>query len=139
MFTANKLSAPPKLVTFNPPQALYENEVVTDAALLDHIARLPHARANFKQLVRETGAKGESRIELETALARLAARGELVELRSGHFVATARSLGPARCSSAAQCFQLTEDVRDTVRLMIGHLERPDLLDETWVRPWTDGA
>lgn len=54
-------------------------------------------------------------------------------------MATARSLGPARCSSAAQCFQLTEDVRDTVRLMIGYLERPDLLDETWVRPWTDGA
>ena len=29
-----------------------------DAALLDHIARLPHARANFKQLVRELGTKG---------------------------------------------------------------------------------
>jgi ribonuclease R len=64
---------------------------VTDAALLDHIARLPHARANFKQLVRETGAKGESRVGLETVLARLVARGELVELRSGHFVVTARS------------------------------------------------
>jgi ribonuclease R len=70
---------------------LYENEIVTDAALLDHIARLPHARANFKQLVRETGAKGHSRIELESALARLTARGDLIELRSGHFVVTARS------------------------------------------------
>ena len=29
-----------------------------DAELLDHIAKLPHARANFKQLVRELGAKG---------------------------------------------------------------------------------
>jgi len=54
-------------------------------------------------------------------------------------VAAARSLGPDRCSSAAQCFQLTQDVRDTVRLMIDYLERPDLLDVTWVRPWTDGA
>jgi ribonuclease R len=64
---------------------------VTDAELLEHIARLPHARANFKQLVRELGTKGEGRAELETALARLAARGELIELRSGHFTATSRS------------------------------------------------
>ena len=34
---------------------------MTDAALLDHISQLPHARANFKQLVRELGAKGEAR------------------------------------------------------------------------------
>jgi hypothetical protein len=53
-------------------------------------------------------------------------------------VAVARGLGPDRCSSASQCFQLTQDVRDTVRLMIDYLERPDLLDVTWVRPWTDG-
>jgi hypothetical protein len=54
-------------------------------------------------------------------------------------VAAARSLGPDRCSSAAQCFQLTQDVRDTVRLMIEYLERPDQLDVAWVRPWTDDA
>ncbi len=64
---------------------------MTDAALLDHIARLPHARANFKQLVRELGAKGESRTDLELAVARLESRGELVELRSGHFTVTAKS------------------------------------------------
>jgi hypothetical protein len=52
-------------------------------------------------------------------------------------VTVAQSLGPDRCSSAEQCFQLTQDVRDTVRLMIDYLERPDLLDVTWVRPWTD--
>jgi len=34
---------------------------MTDAALLDHIASLPHAKANFKQLVREMGAKGPDR------------------------------------------------------------------------------
>ena len=38
------------------------------------ISRLPHAKANFKQLVREMGAKSDSRAELETALARLTAR-----------------------------------------------------------------
>jgi ribonuclease R len=64
---------------------------MTDRALLDHIARLPHARANFKQLVRETGARGGSREELETALARLAARGDLIELRSGHYAVTGRT------------------------------------------------
>jgi ribonuclease R len=64
---------------------------MTDGALLDHIARLPHARANFKQLVRELGAKGDGRVSLETALARLTARGDLIELRPGHFTVTARS------------------------------------------------
>src|SRR5689334_19142944 len=64
---------------------------MTDRALLDHIARLPHARANFKQLVRETGSRGAGREELETALARLTARGDLIELRSGHYAVTARS------------------------------------------------
>jgi ribonuclease R len=64
---------------------------VTDASLLDHITRLPHARANFKQLVREMGTRGEQRDELEAALARLAARGDLIELRSGHYAVTSRS------------------------------------------------
>jgi ribonuclease R len=63
---------------------------MTDRALIDHISRLPHARANFKQLVRETGAKGATREELEAALERLTDRGELIELRSGQFVVTAR-------------------------------------------------
>jgi ribonuclease R len=64
---------------------------MTDAAVLAHISRLPHARANFKQLVRELGAKGPSRIDLQQALERLESHGDLVELRSGHFVATAES------------------------------------------------
>jgi len=64
---------------------------MTEAGLLEHIARLPHARAGFKQLVRELGMKGEDRTVLETALARLTARGDLIELRSGHYAVTARS------------------------------------------------
>src|SRR4051794_17904793 len=64
---------------------------MTDRALLDHITRLPHSRANFKQLVREIGAKGEERTDLETALARLVGRGDLLELKSGHYAVTARS------------------------------------------------
>ncbi|HTY54884.1 MAG TPA: VacB/RNase II family 3'-5' exoribonuclease, partial [Candidatus Binataceae bacterium] len=61
---------------------------MTEAALLDHITRLPHAKANFKQLVRELGPRIANREELENVLARLVARGELVETRSGHFAAT---------------------------------------------------
>src|SRR5271157_962337 len=64
---------------------------MTDRALLDHISSLPHARANFKQLVRELAAKSAKREELEAALARLAARGDLLEPRTGYFAVTAHS------------------------------------------------
>jgi ribonuclease R len=64
---------------------------MTDRALLDHISRLPHARANFKQLVREMSAKGDEREWLDAALTRLTERGDLIELRSGHFAATTRT------------------------------------------------
>ncbi len=64
---------------------------MTDAEIVAHISKLPHARANFKQLVRERGIKGGSREELEAALIRLTARGDLIELRSGHYVVTERS------------------------------------------------
>ena len=64
---------------------------MTDPVLLEHISKLPHARANFKQLVRELGARGEEREELEVALVRLIARGDLLELRSGQYAVTARS------------------------------------------------
>jgi ribonuclease R len=58
---------------------------------LDHISQLPHSKANFKQLVRELGTRGEDRATLESALARLTARGDLIELRSGHYAVTSRS------------------------------------------------
>src|SRR5450756_1478573 len=64
---------------------------MTDAAIIAHISQLPHSRANFKQLVRELGTKAESRTELEAALTRLTARGELIELKSGQYVVTART------------------------------------------------
>lgn len=64
---------------------------MTDAALLQHISGLPHARASFKQLVRELHARGADRVALERALARLEGRGDLVEIRSGQFAATAQS------------------------------------------------
>lgn len=64
---------------------------MTDAAVLDHITRLPHGKANFKQLIRELGARGEDRASLEAALERLETRGDVVQVRAGHYVATART------------------------------------------------
>lgn len=64
---------------------------MNDAAIVAHISQLPHSRANFKQLVREIGAKGESRNELEAALTRLTARGDLIEMKSGQYVVTSRT------------------------------------------------
>src|SRR5579875_558750 len=61
---------------------------ISDATLLEHIRKLPHARATYKQLVKELRLAGEERDSLEDALDRLSGKGLLVELRSGHFAAT---------------------------------------------------
>ena len=63
-----------------PPVASKIGTMLTDAAIVAHISQLPHSRANFKQLVRELGFRGDGRKELEAALARLTARGDLIEL-----------------------------------------------------------
>ena len=67
-------------------RSLY-NWQVTDSAILQHISKLPHARATFKQLVRELGSRGTSREEVDSALDRLTESGDVVEVRSGHYVA----------------------------------------------------
>ena len=55
--------------------------------VLDHIRKLPHGRATLRQLLRELSRRGLTRVELEAELARLAARGEIVETRSGQYAA----------------------------------------------------
>ena len=62
-------------------------EAFSDAALLEHLRKLPHARGSYKQLVKELRLTGENRDQLEQALDRLCDKGALVELRSGHFIA----------------------------------------------------
>ena len=64
---------------------------MTDAALLEFISRQPHGRTTLKHLFRELGSRGENRRELESALDRLAGKGEVIELRNGHYAAAARS------------------------------------------------
>jgi hypothetical protein len=58
---------------------------------------------------------------------------------SGSIVGLARELGPDRCSSPAQCYELTRDVAGTVRLMVEYLRWPELLDRTWTAPWLKNA
>jgi ribonuclease R len=62
-------------------------QAFNDASLLEHVRQLPHARGSYKQLVRELHLQGENREQLEEALDRLCDKGQLVELRSGHFIA----------------------------------------------------
>ncbi len=64
---------------------------MTDSALLAHIAKQPQGKTGLKHLFKELRIKGDERAAIETALERLAARGDLVELSNGHYVATSRS------------------------------------------------
>ena len=53
-------------------------------------------------------------------------------------VGLARQVSPERCHSAAECFGLTRDARESVQLMIGTVRQRDRLDMEWVRPWRIG-
>jgi ribonuclease R len=57
-----------------------------ETAILERLGRLPHGRANYKQLVRELGAKGGHRRDVEGALEALTKRGALIELRGGQYI-----------------------------------------------------
>jgi len=54
-------------------------------------------------------------------------------------VSLARQFSPERCRSAAECYRLTSDARDAVRLMIEYLEQPALLDRDRVSLWMASA
>ncbi len=62
-----------------------------------------------------------------------------VRRHADDIVAVARGLAPDRCRSAAQCFQLTQDVVHAVRLMVEFQKRPDLVDRAWVAPWMQSS
>lgn len=64
---------------------------MTDADLLGHILRLPQGKASLKQIFKELGARSEHRAHIERALERLVKRGDLIPIRSGQFVAAAKS------------------------------------------------
>jgi ribonuclease R len=61
------------------------------SALLEHIRKLPHGRAQLKQLLKELSRQGATKGSLETELQTLVDRGDLVETRSGHYTAVGSS------------------------------------------------
>jgi hypothetical protein len=53
-----------------------------------------------------------------------------------HLVATAQQFSPAACRSRAECYRLTRDEREAVRLMVAYLKDPSRLDKDAVALWT---
>ena len=64
---------------------------MTSAELLGHIQKQPHGRTSLKTLFRDLRIRGEQRIVVETALDKLVARGDLLEVRAGHYEAAGSS------------------------------------------------
>jgi ribonuclease R len=59
--------------------------MLSDSAILKHIARQPKRSAGFKQLVRELGLHESARGELENHLQKLVNAGDLVQLNSDRY------------------------------------------------------
>jgi len=59
--------------------------MLSDSAILKHIARQPKKAAGYKQLLRELGAKGDARRELSERLQALVKKGELQQVDSDRF------------------------------------------------------
>ena len=59
--------------------------MLSDSAILTHIARQPKSQAGYKQLVRELGLHGEERRELTDHLQKLVKRGQLIPLDSDRY------------------------------------------------------
>jgi hypothetical protein len=52
-------------------------------------------------------------------------------------VAVAQRFSPARCASRSECYRLTRDARQSVRLMVEYLQDPSRLDKDAVSLWTE--
>ena len=59
--------------------------MLSDSAILRHIARQPKQTASHKQLLRELGVKGEARRELTDRLYALVSKGELLQVDSERY------------------------------------------------------
>src|SRR5215472_11818758 len=59
--------------------------MLSDSAILKHIARQPKRAAGFKQLVRELGLHGDARRELNEKLQKLVSSGQLIQSDSDRY------------------------------------------------------
>ncbi|MGH3328706.1 MAG: hypothetical protein ACRDPT_13085 [Streptomycetales bacterium] len=55
--------------------------------------------------------------------------------RRAWIVGVARDLAPAACTSVDQCYALTKDVSETVRLMVENMDDVSMLHDKYVAPW----
>jgi hypothetical protein len=63
------------------------------------------------------------------------AAGAQIRADAAAIVAAAQSRAGVECHSAPQCFAWTQDAAEAVRIMLGKLAQPDLLDRERVAPW----
>jgi ribonuclease R len=59
--------------------------MLSDSAILKHVAKQPKRTAGFKQLVRELGLRGDERRELDARLKKLVSRGALLAVDSDRY------------------------------------------------------
>ena len=62
-----------------------QSSMLSDTAILTHIARQPKRQAGYKQLVRELGLHGEERRDLNDHLQTLIKRGALIPIDSDRY------------------------------------------------------
>lgn len=69
-------------------QYMAKRPEISRSSILGYIEKQPHARATYKQIVKEWHAKGPFRDALSAKLDELAERGDLIRLKSGQYVLT---------------------------------------------------
>ena len=88
-----------------------------------------------QQLCDVTGIVTAAGVELDDPLA----ESRRVCADAGEIVAAAQRRAAAECGSKEQCYDWTSDVTRAVHLMLGSLQRSDLLDRDRVSPWLHSA
>ena len=60
---------------------------------------------------------------------------DAVAEEAAHIVESAQSLAPSACTSADQCFRWTNDIAETVQLMVKNMDDPSMLDRDYTALW----
>lgn len=98
----------------------------TDELLVAYVAKQPHHRATYKQLVKDLGSRGVERSDLDRALAQALSRGQLVEHQRDHFLA-------ARASSEFVSGQMRVH-RDGFGFVVPEAPVPGLAGDLFIPP-----
>jgi hypothetical protein len=77
--------------------------MLSDNAILKHIARQPKSQAGYKQLVRELGLHGEQRGELNDHLSKLVKSGALIRIDSDRYAMPQAAADKNLIAGASPC------------------------------------